>query len=425
MKHIHVPIPYGDEEMEFVIPERNLLAIGCPHPVAPVSNESAEVQRSLDEPIGAMRLKDAVRGCETVVILADDMTRMTPVELILPILLDELNAGGIRDEQVTVLIALGTHRPMTVEEITRHFGEQVQTRVQIINHPWRDSGQMVDLGLTPNGTPVSVSRIALDADFLIGVGSIVPHHIPGFSGGAKIVQPGISGAETTGATHYLSTRALEPYLGCIENPVRKEMEQIASQVGLKGILNVVLDAQGRLIRSFYGDPVIAHRAGAVVSREVYGIALPAKADIVIAGSHPCDIEFWQAHKSLYSAQLAVKPGGSIIIVTPCPEGVSVVHQDILSITGLTAGQIDEQIQRGMIDDVVSGALALAWARVREYAPVSLVSGGINRDETRGLGFTYAVCLQDALDTAMMKHSTDSLVTVLPYAPDSLPLVMHR
>ncbi len=417
-----VLLPYGSEELTFHLPDDNILAVASPNPVTPCDDPGNEVRRALEEPVGAPRLSEAARGAKRVVIAADDMTRLTPVEILIPALLDELNAAGVRDEQVSVLIALGTHRPMTQEEIRVHFGEAVARRVKVINNPWRDPAQMVDLGVTPNGTPVSISRAALDADFLIGVGSIVPHHIPGFSGGAKIVQPGLTGATTTGATHFLSTRAPRSYLGQVENPVRAEIEHIAGQVGLKAIFNVVLDPAGRLVRAFYGDFVQAHRAGVAVSQQVYGVPLPAQADIVIAGSHPCDIEFWQAHKSLYPAELAVKAGGTIIVVTPCPEGVAMTHHEMLAFTALDAGQIEAKILDGSIQDVVSGALALAWAKVRQRASVSLVSGGILVEEARALGFTPFASVDAALEDAFRRHGPRATVTVLTHAPEMLPCI---
>ena len=114
--------------------------------------------------------------------------------------------------------------------------------------PGRTGDQLADLGKTVNGTPISVCRMALEADFIIGVGSIVPHHIPGFSGGAKIVQPGITGPETTGATHLLSVRGEDSWLGVLENPVRAEMEEVADRVGLSAVFNCVLDSKGNLIK---------------------------------------------------------------------------------------------------------------------------------------------------------------------------------
>lgn len=417
-----VCLPYGSRDLRFDLPEASLLAVVSPNDVEPCASPVDEIRRALSSPIGAPALVDAARGAQRVVIVADDMTRLTPVEIILPVLLDELNRAGVRDEQVTVLIALGTHRPMTGEEIRAHFGDEVIRRAQVINNPWQDPAEMVYLETTPNGTPVYLSRAALEADFLIGVGSIVPHHIPGFSGGAKIIQPGITGAATTGATHYLSTRAPRSYLGQVENPVRAEMERIAALAGLKTIFNVVLDRSGRLVQAFYGDPVQAHRAGVSVSKQVYGVLLKEQADIVIAGSHPCDIEFWQAHKSLYPAEIAVKPGGEIILVTPCPEGVAVMHREIFAITGLEPEAIAAQIETGEITDVVSGALALAWAKSRRLAAVSLVSDGIADDEARALGFTPYRSVDEALSAAFRKHGLGAKVTVLTHAPDTLPLL---
>jgi nickel-dependent lactate racemase len=420
-----VCMPYGEAQIEFSLPRKNLLAVASPRSMTIAPDPRQEILRSVNEPIAAPLLREVVRGAERVVILADDLTRMTPVELMIPVLLDEFNCAGVKDDQIRVVIALGTHRAMTQEEIEAHFGCEVIHRVEVVNNPWQDPAEMVDLGSTANGTPVSVSRMAKEADFLIGVGSIVPHHIPGFSGGAKIVQPGITGARTTGATHYLSTRAELSYLGQAENPVRLEMEQIAAQVGLKAILNVVLNPAGQLVRSFYGDPVVAHRAGIEVSRQVYGVALPGKADIVIAGSHPCDIEFWQAHKSLYAAEIALKTGGTIIVVTPCPEGVSVVHHGMLDFTALDAQAIEAKIVDGTISDTVSGALALAWAKVRRGAQVSLVSGGISAAEARALGFTPYDSVEQALAAALLRHGQQATVTVLTHAPDSLPILQVK
>lgn len=416
-----ITIPYGDETIGFEVPADSPVAVLAPRPVPAVADPRGEVRRALETPIGARSLREGAAGARSVAILADDLTRQTPSHLIIPALLDELNAAGVRDEQCTVVIALGTHRPMTEAEICRHYGPAVTGRVRVINSPWQDPGQMVDLGVTPNGTPVSIARPVLDADFVIGLGSIVPHHIPGFSAGAKIVQPGVSGAETTGATHLFSVRSRRSYLGIADNPVRAEMELIADRAGLRAIFNVVLNAEGQLVRGFYGDPRAAHRAGVAVAREVYGVPLPGQADIVVAGSHPCDIEFWQAHKSLYPADLAVRAGGTVIVVTPSPEGVSVSHHDMLNFTALPAERIDTAITDGTITNVVSGAVALAWAKMRERANISLVSGGISAEDARALGFTPYPSVDDALAAALRVHGAGASVNVLPYAPDTLPL----
>lgn len=420
--HTQVTLPYGSQQLTFDVPARNLMAVLSPRAVAPCADPAAEARRALQSPIGAPPLSVAVRSARRVVIVADDLTRQTPVSLLIPILLDELNAGGVRDDQVSVLIALGTHRPMTPDEIQAHFGSAVTRRVPVVNSPWQDPAQLVDLGATPNGTPIQIARQAVEADFVIGVGSVVPHHIPGYSAGAKIIQPGISGAATTGATHFLSTRTRRSYLGLVNNPVRDEMETIAERAGLKAVLNVVLDTDGRLVRAFYGDPRQAFRQAAAFAQQVYGVTLSGQADIVIAGSHPCDIEFWQAHKSLYPADLVVRDGGTIIVVTPCPEGVAVTHREMLSYTALEARQIESLILEGAIRDVASGALALAWAQVRERASISLVSDGLSDAEARALGFALFASVDEALEAALRRHGSQATVAVLTHAPDTLPMM---
>jgi nickel-dependent lactate racemase len=417
-----IVLPYGEREILVRLPARALRAVLTPRPASVCADPAAEVRRALASPIGMKRLVATARGARRVVIIADDLTRRTPVDVILPLLLDELQAGGIRPEQVRVLIALGTHRPMSQAEIDARFGLEITREVPVINHRWQDPARLADLGVTPNGTPIRVSRLAVEADLLIGLGSIVPHHIPGYSGGAKIVQPGICGPTTTGATHTLSIRAARSYLGSVENPVRAEMEAIGERVGLKAVLNTVLDPAGRLVRAFFGQPHAAFRAGAALARQVYGIPLAGQADIVVAGSHPCDIEFWQAHKSLYPADLAVRDGGTIIVVTPAPEGVSVTHRSMLSITALDAGEIERLIEQSAIDDMVGGALALAWAKIRQRASISLVSDGISDDEARALGFTPFGSLDEALAAALRRHGPGATVAVLTHAPETLPIL---
>ena len=299
-------LPYGNSEISVSLSGGHLLGVYSPCAAKPCENPPGEVRRALQNPVGMPPLEKAVQGCKKVLIISDDITRLTPLQIILPEILEDLNKAGISDNQVSILIGLGTHRPMSGDEIFHQFGREIVDRVSIYNHPWQDRDQLADLGKTTNGTPISVCRMALEADYIIGVGSIVPHHIPGFSGGAKIVQPGITGPETTGATHLLSVRAENSWLGVLENPVREEMEEVADRVGLSAVFNCVLDSSGNLIKAFFGDFKAAFRAGAAVSRQVYGVRIPGPSDIVVAGSYPCDIEFWQAHKTLYPAGKVVQ-----------------------------------------------------------------------------------------------------------------------
>jgi len=417
-----VYVQYGASPIRVSIPVKNLGAVLHPNFPESIPDSTEEINQALDNPIGCLKLSDLVNSKTNVLILSDDNTRLTPTDLIIPAILKQLNDKGVPDKQIKVLIALGTHRPMNHREMIMKFGREVVSRIGIINHDFRNPDALCDFGTTPNGTPVQVNRIVLESDVIIGIGSIVPHHIPGFSGGAKIVQPGICGEDTTAETHLLSVRSRRSMLGIAENPVREEMEQIAEKAGVKYIFNTVLDEKGRIIKALFGDIRLAFRQGVNISRELYGVAAPGKTPIVLASSYPCDIEFWQAHKTLYPCDMLVESGGMIIIVTPCPEGIAVTHPDILSFGSLPPDIIDEQIRKGIIKDKVAGALGLAWAKIRQHAEVCLVSEGITKEEAAKLGFLHAASVTEALERAWGRLGNNAMVTVLPQGGDILPLL---
>ncbi len=422
MAEIKVTLPYGREMVEVKIPGANLIGVYSPRDFTPVADVKNEVVRAINNPIASKPLRQLAKGAAKAVILADDNTRLTPTDKIIPVLLDEMNAAGVKDEQITVIIALGTHRFMTEPEILEKFGAEVVKRVTIKNHDYKNPASLIDLGKTPNGTSVWINREVYEADFKIGVGSIVPHHIPGFAGGAKIVQPGISGEDTTAETHLLSVRAPRSYLGSEVNPVREELNKIARQIGMNVILNTVLNRHGEVVGAFFGDTVEAFNEGVKLSKEVYAVEIPEEADIVISSSHPCDLEFWQAHKTQYPSDLAVKAGGTIIIVTPCYEGVAVTHSDIMEITHYSAEALRKKVEAKEVHDEVAAALAIAWAQVKERESVFVVSQGIGPENARRLGFTYFATVQAAFDAAFAKHGAKARVTVLTHAPDMLPII---
>jgi nickel-dependent lactate racemase len=422
MADIVVKLPYGQEMVEVKIPSANLVGVYAPKDFDPVPDVKNEVVRAIGSPIASKPLRELVKGAKKVVILADDNTRLTPTDKIIPVILDEMNAAGVKDEQITVIVALGTHRFMTEQEILEKFGKEVVRRVKIKNHDYKTPGALVDLGKTPNGTSVWINREVYGADFKIGIGSIVPHHIPGFAGGAKIVQPGISGEDTTAETHLLSVRAPRSYLGVEDNPVREELNKIARQIGMNTIFNTVLNRPGEVVRAFFGDTIEAFAEGVELSKEVYAVEIPEEADIVISSSHPCDLEFWQAHKTLYPSDLAVKAGGTIILVTPCYEGVAVTHSDITELTHYSAEEVRKKVEAKEVGDEVAAALAIAWAQVKERESVFLVSQGISPELASKLGFTHFNTVQAAFDAALAKHGSNARVTVLTHAPDMLPII---
>ena len=162
-----------------------------------------------------------------------------------------------------------------------------------------------------------------------------------------------------------------------------------------------------------------------MAREIYGIPYHETPDIVLANSYPCDLDFWQSHKSMYPAQRMVRSGGTIIVCTPAPEGVSPIHTDLLEYTSWSSDEIQQGYRQGKINNGVAAALATAWAMVREKAMVITYSPGIPPEDKSRLGHTHADSIEDAIVQALHRHGEDARVSVLTHAPDMLPIAAEE
>ena len=304
--------PFGADKLTVSLPEANIAWVTGPRDTPAVADLRGTVLQALNAPVDAPRLEELVRRYgQRTVILVDDSTRSTPQKVVLPILLDELNRVGVPDNQISVLIGLGTHRAMRPEEIQIRFGEAVMNRVRIKNLP-QTPADFIDLGVTERGIPVQISREMLESDISIAVGTIIPHMYAGWSGGAKMIQPAVSSAVTTARTHLMAGPLVYQILGNVDNPVRREMEQVAAKAGLKFILNFVLNCDGQVVAAVAGDPVGAHRQGVEIARPIYCVDVAPLADIVVASSHPADRDLWQGFKPVNNCGMLVRDGGTLI-----------------------------------------------------------------------------------------------------------------
>ncbi len=202
---MRISFPYP-EMKPMDVPEQNLLGIFSPSIVRSGKSEEQIIEEALFHPIGSLPLSQMLKGREKVLVVVDDYSRNTPVQKILPYLIKELEGAGVEKDRTQILVALGTHRPMTKDEVIKKFGPDLLTQYPILNHLWWIPSQLIHLGETEKGTPILVNRIVKEVDFIIGIGQIVPHRVSGFSGGGNIIQPGICGEETTGKTHWLSAQ---------------------------------------------------------------------------------------------------------------------------------------------------------------------------------------------------------------------------
>lgn len=416
-------IKCGESKIPVRVPEENLLYFIGPKKVKTVTNEREYLRKCLKSPIASAPLIEQVQPGMKVAILIDDLTRPTPQNRILPVLLNELNQAGVKNKDILVMIALGTHRYMTESEITERVGKEVAKRVEIVNHEWKDKDNFVNLGTTEIGTPVVVNKKVCEVDYIIGVGSIVPHEQAGYSGGAKIVQPGICSWETTGHTHMMAVR--ENYLGIAgkeTNSVRAEIEKVAQKVGLSFIVNVVIDNEKKLVAAVAGDFVQAQREGIKYSREIYERPIPAQSDVVVLSAYPAEIDYWQGLKALSYAIHGVKKGGTTILMAPFPDGISPVHSELEKYGNKSYDEIEKLYKKGELRDKVCAAALFLHALALERTKVICVSEGMSIPQKKKLNFQHADSVNEALRMALARHGRKATVGIIDYGGDVLPTV---
>ncbi|MDR1191062.1 MAG: nickel-dependent lactate racemase [Verrucomicrobiales bacterium] len=316
-----VHLPYGRETLTVTIPGATVLQSRL-EDYAPPAGEGELIRAALARPIGAPPLRELAAGKNKVVVIISDHTRPVPSKLLLPPMLAEIRAGNPAAD-LTLLVATGCHRGSTSAELAEKLGPEIFAREKIVMHDCADQSGMKTIGTLPSGTPLSVNRLAAEADLLVAEGFIEPHFFAGFSGGRKSVLPGVGDRLSVMGNHcarFIAHPAARA--GSLDdNPIHRDMVWAAGRAGLAFIVNVVLNHEGRVIHAVAGAHEPAHRAGADFLKKLCGIA-HEPADIVITtnGGHPLDQNIYQAVKGMSTAELLVKPGGVIIMLSRCNDG---------------------------------------------------------------------------------------------------------
>jgi len=408
------------------IRRENLLFSIAPGVGTEVGNPETAVREALAHPACSLPLKARVKGGDRILIAADDITRPTPQRLLLPPLLRELREAGIPESRIVILIALGTHRRMTAEEISGHFGPEVAEKYAIFNHEYDDPKMLVPCGLAEDGTPILVNKRVLEADFVIGISSIVPHAQVGWGGGAKIILPGVAGEETVAGMHYLA--AMQPnyprFAGQVENPVRALIEEVALKVGLKFILNAIFDARCKLVRVVAGHPIEAHRTGVRYAGHIFIRPIPELADIVIVNAQPADLEYWQGLKPVTLASLSVKEGGIIILCGRFREGISVTHKEVERYGSVSRTELDALVKQGSIKDSACIGALYQHILVRERAAVFCVSGGLSKEKQEMLGFSPFATLSRAVSRALEIKGSAARIGIIDQGGEVVPSLIR-
>jgi len=413
-------VQFPGRPLAFDVPDRNLLGVFRSTDASVGDRPEEVVAAALLDPIGAPHLREIAEGRENVVILVDDVTRPTPASAILPPLLAELEAAGVPDDACTILVAGGTHRPMTDDELEAKIGPGLLSRLRVRFHS-ASTADLVDLQDPTRDLHVRLNTLAAGADLLIGTGQILPHAIAGFAGGGKIVAPGICGRETIRTVHW-SMRHVPPekLYWNRDHAVRDVIDRVAARAGLRFLVNVVLDRDGRVSAAVAGDPVLAHRKGCDLARHIRGVSLPEPADIVIADSYPFNFDWWQAIKALPAAARVCRPGGIMIVVAECPEGFAPEYREPLSLGYPPAEDVVRMVDEGRFDGIVGAHMLIGSAALAEERRITLVTDGLPPDEVAGLGFGRAATVEEALEEAFRAVGSDARVAVLPHAAQVIP-----
>lgn len=409
---------FGTGTQEAEIPEKNLLGVLRANEAAPGLTGEAEVRRALAEPIGSPRLREIVKPGEKIAIVTSDVTRPMPTYKVMPALLDELYAAGVKGEDVTLVFALGSHRKHTDEERKRLAGERAWNEIACVDS---DPADCVHMGVTAAGTPVDVTRTVARADRRICLGNIEYHYFAGYSGGAKAIMPGVSSRAAIQSNHSMMVRP-EACAGALEtNPLRMDIEEAGAICGIDFILNVVLSEHKDILRAVAGHPVEAHRAGCAFLDRLYLKELPRGADVVLVsqGGAPKDLNLYQTQKALDNARHAVNPGGVIVLIGSCKEGLGErVFEEWMTQSESPRAMI-ERIGR---DFQLGGHKAAAIAMTLEKADVYLVSE-LEPDFVRSIFLTPQPTVQAALDAAFAKLGPEATVLTMPYGGSTLPRIV--
>jgi len=436
---VNLSIPWGPEErLSFALPEGwELLAEAAPAPAPAAEPPVAELERALAEPAGCEPLAGRDLAGSRVAVVVEDGTRPAPTAEMLEVLISVLLRAGARSEDLVVLPGLGVHRPMEKCELAAKYGRAAES-LRVVQPRAGDPEQYEALGEIGPGIPLELHREVTSADLVVLVGTVEPHIQAGFGGGAKMLVPGVASARCIAAMHVLGSPAKLVQLAGrtgSENPMRAAIDAAPSRLrGEVFIFNAVLNPRLLLTRAFAGDPRDAHSAAVRCAAGIYGVKVPALADVVISGSRPMDRDWRQGVKCFGGPLFAVRPGGVLIAAMRNFEGL-----------GDYKPPFARALPRGLVRTIarapgIRAVLKAVASRGRNLNPESLhmifyglqmvrrcrvivYSPTISRDEAALLPlFDFAETIEEAMELAGRHAGRDVRLTVFPNGSISYPVL---
>ena len=421
-----VTLAYGKTGLDVTLPAERLVA----PPLAirdaePLADPAAVLEAMLKRPIGSAPLAELARGKLTACIAICDITRPVPNELLLRPILRTLEASGLRRENITILVATGLHRPNEGDELVELVGAFVAKNYACVNHHGKELGEHDYLGTTPNGVPAWIDHRYTRADLKITTGLIEPHLMAGYSGGRKLICPGIAALETVKVWHgpkFLEHPKADAGI-LVGNPVHEENTRIARMAGCDFIVNVCIDGQRRVTWLGAGDMIQAWEVGVQFCRDVVRVGVPTACDVVVTScaGYPLDTTWYQAVKGLTGALPIVKQGGTIVLAASLSEGLgSPEFQQIMR------ENPDLMAFRKRIletDYFVMDQWQLEeLAKVMSKCRVKVVTHGLTAEQLKGCYVESAPSVEVAVRDSLAEYGPNATLAVIPKGPYVLPYV---
>ena len=426
MKKI-VKIDYGKEGLEISINPSWNVTVFHPRMQKALENPVKEIRKAIKNPNEGKSLQKIIKNkkkVNKVCVVVSDATRPVPSHIILDGLIRELNDYGILDNQISILIATGLHRPSRSDEIERIIGKNLISRLEVRNHVATDSNSLQYFGNTEDNIPIYINKHYCTSDVKITTGYVEPHFFFGFAGGRKSIIPGIAGKETIQANHSAKNIAsAHSRFGMYKkNVLHKNSMEICQMVGVDFMINVCINEYHEIVQVAAGDFEKVHETLVDYQYKHLFNEIQEPYDIVICGNggYPLDLNLYQAVKSMALGELAVKREGTIISVNECIDGIGEEKFKELLFSGKSPKEVYRLILNGEI--LVPDQWKIqTLARVLMKAEILVVSR-LKEHEIGNIGLKYAKTVEDAINLSIDKHGSNAKILILPNGPQILPFL---
>jgi nickel-dependent lactate racemase len=419
---LNINLAYGRQGLSIDLPDD--IAVIEPRFVCGLPDEAGAIHEALCTPIESPALVELVKPGDSVVVVHTDITRATPNDRILPVLLDELESAGVAREDISLLNGLGTHRPQTEAELRGMLGNWIFENYRCLQHDCYDDKNLVSLGNTTLGHPVRINRYYLEADARILTGFIEPHFFAGFSGGPKAVLPSLAGSESVFTNHSLHMIAHPKATWGVMagNPIWEEMREVALRTVPTFLLNVALNAKRQITGVFAGEMLAAHARGCAFVKENAMVGVDAPYDVVITtnSGYPLDQNLYQAVKGMGAAAQIVRQGGSLIIAAACEDGVPSHgrYAALLAEAGSPQGILELISRPGfMTQDQWQVQIQ---AQIQLKAKVHVYSDGLTNKQIEDALFTPCRDIKLTIARLQEIYGHDARICVIPEGPQTIP-----